>query len=188
MPVTDDHSSDVVQASTAPFQLARQDLLCFFIREAGIDQYPAVVRLQRVIGSMRTYNQLVDYARETQRDGKPLLARSSVRLPLADLKIDFEVGRNLAYRVAWMQGAGLVPNYEASVAKMFGSELVQRLANVGVGILGLGGQLAPGSPWAPLEGSIETLYLSSAALTIAAGTSEVQRNIIASRGLGLPRD
>jgi alkylation response protein AidB-like acyl-CoA dehydrogenase len=80
-----------------------------------------------------------------------------------------------------------VPNYEASVSKMYGSELAQRLANAGMQLLGLGGQLAPGSPWAPLQGRFETLYLGAAALTIAAGTSEIQRGIIAGRGLGLPR-
>ena len=62
-----------------------------------------------------------------------------------------------------------------------------RLANAGIEIMGLAGQLAPGSPWAPLAGTFETLYLNSAALTVAAGTSEIQRNIIAGRGLGLPR-
>ena len=143
--------------------------------------------IQRVIGSLRTYEQLVDYARQTKRDGAPLLAQPLVRHKLAELKIEFEVGRLLAYRVAWMQGRGQVPNYEASVSKMYGSELAQRLANAGMQIMGLGGQLAPGSPWVPLRGSFETLYLSAAALTIAAGTSEVQRNIIAGRGLGLPR-
>ncbi len=111
-----------------------------------------------------------------------------VRAKLADLRIEFEVGKNLSYRVAWMQNQTLVPNYEASVSKMFGSELSQRLANAGIEIMGLGGQLAPGSKWAPLAGKFETLYLSSAALTIAAGTSEIQRNIIAGRGLGMPRD
>ena len=144
--------------------------------------------IQRVTGSMRNYEELLSYARETERNGRPVARDPHVRHMLADLKIDFEVGRNLAYRVAWMQGQGLVPNYEASVSKMFGSELAQRLANAGVSIMGLAGQLAPGSPWAPLCGSFETLDLTASSLTVAAGTTEIQRNIIAGRGLGLPRD
>jgi alkylation response protein AidB-like acyl-CoA dehydrogenase len=138
--------------------------------------------IQRVIGSYKTYQQLADYARETKVTKNPL-----VRAKLAELKIEFEVGRLLSYRVAWMQAQQIVPNYEASVSKMYGSELAQRLANAGMQIMGLGGQLAPDSPYAPLRGSFETLYLAAAALTVAAGTSEVQRNIIAGRGLGLPR-
>ena len=144
--------------------------------------------IQRVIGSMRTYEQLVGYARETRQNGNPLLAQPLVRNKLADLKIEFEVGRLLSYRVAWMQSKGQIPNYEASVSKLYGSELAQRLAGAGVRILGMGGQLAPGSPWAPLKGRFENLYLAAAGLTVAAGTSEIQRNIIAGRGLGLPRD
>jgi alkylation response protein AidB-like acyl-CoA dehydrogenase len=70
---------------------------------------------------------------------------------------------------------------------MYGSELAQRLAQTGMRVLGLSGQLAPGSPYAALRGAIETLYLNAAGLTVAAGTSEIQRNIIAGRGLGLPR-
>ncbi len=143
--------------------------------------------IQRVIGSMRSYDMLVAYANETKRNGRPLSANAQVRAKLADLKIEFEVGRMLSYRVAWMQSQSIVPNYEASVSKMYGSELAQRLANAGVRIMGLGGQLAPGSPWAPLLGRFEELYIASSALTVAAGTSEIQRNIIAGRGLGLPR-
>ncbi len=93
----------------------------------------------------------------------------------------------LSYRVAWLQSQGQVPNYEASVAKMYGSELAQRLAGAGMDLLGLGGQLSPGSPHAALRGKVEALYLSAAALTVAAGTSEINRGIIATRGLGLPR-
>jgi alkylation response protein AidB-like acyl-CoA dehydrogenase len=70
---------------------------------------------------------------------------------------------------------------------MFGSELAQRLAGVGMELLGMGGQLAPGSAHAPLRGRVESLYLGAAALTIAAGTSEINRGIIATRGLALPR-
>jgi alkylation response protein AidB-like acyl-CoA dehydrogenase len=143
--------------------------------------------IQRVIGSRKTYEQLVTYTRETMRGGRLLIEHPLVRAKLADLRIEFEVGKNLSYRVAWMQNQTLVPNYEASVSKMFGSELSQRLANAGIEIMGLAGQLLPGSPWAPLKGKFETLYLNAAALTVAAGTSEIQRNIIAGRGLGLPR-
>jgi alkylation response protein AidB-like acyl-CoA dehydrogenase len=147
--------------------------------------------IQRVIGSYRNFQQLLDYARETARHGGGNGARviddPLVRNKLADLKIEFEVGRLLSYRVAWMQSQNIIPNYEASVSKMFGSELAQRLANAGVEVLGLGGQLAPESPHAPLAGRFESLYLGAAALTVAAGTSEVMRNIIAGRGLGMPR-
>jgi alkylation response protein AidB-like acyl-CoA dehydrogenase len=70
---------------------------------------------------------------------------------------------------------------------VYGSELSQRLAHAVVGIMGLYGVLAEGSPWAPLEAKLTTLYQSSVSFTIGAGTSEIQRNIIATRGLGLPR-
>ena len=79
------------------------------------------------------------------------------------------------------------PPDEAPVARLYGRGLARRGASVGGGVGGLGGQRAPGSPWAPLAGKIETLYLTAAALTIAAGTSEIMRGIIAGRGLGLPR-
>jgi alkylation response protein AidB-like acyl-CoA dehydrogenase len=65
--------------------------------------------------------------------------------------------------------------------------MVQRLAQVGMQMLGLYGQLEFHTRWAPLKGKIERLYLTSVSGTIAGGTSEIQRNIIAERGLGLPR-
>jgi alkylation response protein AidB-like acyl-CoA dehydrogenase len=141
--------------------------------------------IQRVIGGLRTYEQLVQFAAEHVRQHGPLPA--PIRHRLAELKIGYEVGRMLSYRVAWLQSQGRVPNYEASVSKMYGSELAQRTALTGMQLLGLAGQLAPGSPWAPLRGRIEAMYLTAAALTIAAGTSEINRGIIATRGLGLPR-
>jgi alkylation response protein AidB-like acyl-CoA dehydrogenase len=143
--------------------------------------------IQRIIGTYRTYDQLVQYAKTAQLGGKPVLAHQPIRHALAELKIEFEVGRLLSYRVTHMQAKQLVPNYEASVAKMYGSELAQRLANTGMRVLGTSAQLTPSSPYAALRGAIETLYLNAAGLTVAAGTSEIQRNIIAGRGLGLPR-
>ena len=93
----------------------------------------------------------------------------------------------IAARVAWMQSQGLVPNQEASASKLLGSEITQRISQVGIRLLGLYGQLNRGSKRAPLEGWIMAYYVNDVAASIRAGTSEVQRNIIATRGLGLPR-
>jgi len=97
------------------------------------------------------------------------------------------VGRLLSYRVAWLQSQGLVPNYEASIAKLYGTELQQRLANAGLHLLSAAGQFWPGAPSHRLARRLESYYLHAVALTIAAGTSEIQRSIIAIRGLGMPR-
>jgi len=109
------------------------------------------------------------------------------RLALADRGIEIQVGRYLSYRVASLQAAGRVPNYEASAAKLFASELSQRVAATGMRVLELYGQVWRGSRWAALKGRIARTYLTSVAETIGGGTSEIQRNIIAQRGLGLPR-
>jgi 3-oxocholest-4-en-26-oyl-CoA dehydrogenase alpha subunit len=143
--------------------------------------------IQRVIGGLRIYEQLVRYVAEPQPDGRRLIDDARIRTGLADLKIGFEVGRMLAYRVAWMQAQKRVPNYEASMSKLLGTELQQRLARFAINTLGLSGQLQPAAPSVPLAGRIPHYYLSTVSLTIAAGTSEINRNIIAQRGLGLPR-
>ena len=114
-------------------------------------------------------------------------ARTAHRLTVAALAVETEVARTLSYRVAGMLAQGLVPNQEASVLKLFLSELDQRIAAAGVRILGPFGQLLPGSPWERLHGHFALLALTTVARTIAGGTSEIQRNIIATRGLGLPR-
>ncbi len=126
--------------------------------------------------------------RETKTDGRPLIKEQAVRHKLAETNIEIEVGRYISYRVASIQARGQIPNYEASVAKVYHSELSQRLAQVGVSVLGLYGQLEPEAKWSRLKGRFERSYITSVGATIAAGTSEVQRNVIATRGLGLPRD
>ena len=72
------------------------------------------------------------------------------------------------------------------MSKIFGTELQQRVANFGINLMGPYGQVTDG-PWAPLAGRLAKEYLQTVSLTIAAGTSEINRNIIAQRGLGMPR-
>ncbi len=94
----------------------------------------------------------------------------------------------MAYRVTWLQSQGQVPNYEASMSKLFSSEVQQAITQAGVSVLGPHGALRRGSAGNPLlQGSMSEAYMATVSYTIAAGTSEVQRNIMATRGLGLPR-
>jgi len=108
-----------------------------------------------------------------------------LRLELADRIIEVELARLMAYHIVSMLGRGLIPNYQASMLKMFASELGQRISRTGMNVLGLYGGLYGRE--APMKGRISRSYLSTLGSTIAAGTSEIQRNIIATRGLGLPR-
>ena len=127
------------------------------------------------------------YAKDTKRNGQVLSQVPWVRNLMADRYIECEVARLIAYNVAYMQGEGLVPNKEASMSKVFGSETVQRVTKTCMEVLGMYGFLNRQDKWAPLEGRIQENWIMSFSGTIAAGTSEIQRNVIASRGLGLPR-
>ena len=145
--------------------------------------------INRMAAAVAPYERLLDHAKQPDSagEGRRIVDDEIDRLALADNAIEIEVARSLGYRVTWMQSANLVPNQESSMSKMFGSELQQRTARRGINMLGLYGQLRPGEDRAPLGGEFCRYYMSSVSLTIAAGTSEIQRNIIATRGLGLPR-
>jgi alkylation response protein AidB-like acyl-CoA dehydrogenase len=125
-------------------------------------------------------------------DLRAALARTSAsaahRAELAELYIASEVARMMSVQVASLQAAGKVPNYEASMVKLFTSELNQRTANAAVRFLGLRGILFAGSRGYEADGGrLARGYMGVIPSTIAGGTSEVQRTIIATRGLGLPR-
>ena len=138
-------------------------------------------------GMKQHVEELFEYAKAHADDPTSTLKTNPMlRYELADRMIETEVARMLSYRVASMQNRGLIPNYEASSLKLFSTELNQRIAKTAVHILGLYGQL--GGDTAPNRGRWLSNFLRSAAFTIEGGTSEIQRNIIAQRGLSLPRD
>ncbi len=137
--------------------------------------------------SHRLLDEICEYAGETRQNGQTLMQTPWVRNLVADRYIETEVARLMAYNVAYMQGEGLVPNKEASMSKVFGSEALQRTTVAGMEILGMYGALGRDEKWAPLSGRMQEHWMIAFSHKIAAGTSEVQRNIIAGRGLGLPR-
>lgn len=140
------------------------------------------------VSTFATGKRNVERLVEAAKDEASLISRNpAARFEIADRWIELQVGFNVAYRVPLLQSQGLVPNHEASVSKLYGSELTQRIAATGMSLLGPASQLAAGSPYARMGGAFSLLYLQATAATVAAGTSEIQRNIIAQRGLGLPR-
>ncbi len=139
------------------------------------------------VGNRKAVEDIVEYAREHSGQGDCTLTRNpAVRVELADRLLEANISRLMSYRVISMQSRGLIPNYEASMTKLFGSELTQRIANTSMKVIGLYGAIYGDK--APLRGRWGRGYLQSLGSTIAAGTSEIQRNIIANRGLGLPRE
>ncbi|MDO8615905.1 MAG: acyl-CoA dehydrogenase family protein [Dehalococcoidia bacterium] len=140
------------------------------------------------IGQRQSVEDMLHFARENRDNGVVRLnSDPMIRYELADRYVETEASMMLSYRLVSMQHKGLIPNYEASATKLYSMELNQRIANTSVKLLGLYGQLGRGSKWAPNKGRSEFQYLRSVANTIEGGTSEIQRNIVATRGLGLPR-
>ncbi len=142
--------------------------------------------VHRIAAARRNLDRLIEYARQTVRDGEALFKMPLVRHQLTSLFIEAQAVRLLAYRVLCLQSSGREVSYEVSIARLAGSLLQQHVASTAMDILGPFGQLDPGSKWAPLAG-FRREYLYSLGATVGAGTAEIQRNIIATRGLGLPR-
>ncbi|MCH8228750.1 MAG: acyl-CoA dehydrogenase family protein [Chloroflexi bacterium] len=131
--------------------------------------------------------ELVDYVRNEESLVSTIKTNPDVRSKLAGLSTDIEAARLLCYDVAWRQGQGEVPSSEASMSKVAGTEVYTRVLDYGLELLGMYGVLEPGSDQAELGGRFLKMRLFATSGPILAGTNEIQKNIIAQRGLGLPR-
>jgi alkylation response protein AidB-like acyl-CoA dehydrogenase len=137
--------------------------------------------------NQRLIEELVHYAKETKRNGEPLADDPLIRNELANVAVENEVARMVCYRIAWMYSKGLHPSYESSMSMVFASEVLRHMANVGMRILGHYGELDRDSKWTIMNARIMRMCLSSLSIGVGGGSNEIQRNIIAMRGLGLPR-
>ena len=141
------------------------------------------------IGGRQFIDRLIEYAKSD--DGSSRVEHGGLerqRGDLADHYTASEVMFSFSFRIASMQAAGLLPNYEASTGKMFYTELLQRISRTGIKLFGLYGNIwDKDDPYAPAAAEATQRNVHSVVMTIAGGSSEIQRNIIATRGLGLPR-
>jgi 3-oxocholest-4-en-26-oyl-CoA dehydrogenase alpha subunit len=133
------------------------------------------------------FDDLVAFTKEATVNGKPLSKDPLIRQKLAQLETEFEVLRHLYFQLAHMLDNGKVPNYQSSMEKLFFSELARRVPDAIFEIAGLATQIAESDKRTVLHGKAEYFYRWCLIETIVGGTSEIQRNIIAQRGLGMPR-
>jgi alkylation response protein AidB-like acyl-CoA dehydrogenase len=145
------------------------------------------VGIARYARAGRIIELLVDYATGVDSHGLRLAADPAVRAQLAELRIRYEAARLLSYRVLSLQAEGAVPAVEASIARLHNTQLEQLAGHVALEIFGLSGQLTHDDPDAPLGGIGHRQWVRNIPTTLTAGSLEVQKNIIAERGLGLPR-
>lgn len=130
---------------------------------------------------------LVQYTKENRRNGRVLADDHVVRQKLAQIAVEIEVGQCIEFQAFAAIVEGREPDFEAGIVKLVASELQQRLGYAAMDIMGFHGRLEEGSKWASLKGEISRLCRSGVLATIGGGTSEIIKNITATRGLGLPR-
>ena len=132
---------------------------------------------------------LCDYVAHAVRDGRPLRDDPVVRQRIAQLATQAEVARVLGLAfVNKSSKGGAAPTAEASAYKLYATELSKRLASASMDIGGPGAQLRVKTTDAPMEGRAESTYRYTVIDTIGGGASEIQKNVIARRGLGLPKN
>jgi alkylation response protein AidB-like acyl-CoA dehydrogenase len=129
---------------------------------------------------------LVAHLREAVRDGRPLREDARVRARVARIATELEVSRMLQRRVVAEALKGGVPTVASSQYKLYMNECGKRLASAALDLLGPEAALEAGQPDAPLRGRFARSYRYTVVDTLGGGTSEIQKNIIARRGLGLP--
>ena len=139
--------------------------------------------------SEKRFELLRDYVRTAERDGKPLRDDPIVRQKIAWLATQTEVARALGFKfLSESRKGGAAPTCEASMYKLYATEHSQRVANAALDICGAAGQLRVRTEEAPMKGRFEGTYRATVVETVGGGSSEIQKNIIARRKLGLPRN
>jgi alkylation response protein AidB-like acyl-CoA dehydrogenase len=152
----------------------------------------ATLMFERVSGGTRhpverTIRELIELAKSVEFDGIPAARHPYVRQKLAQFSIEGNCMRLSRYRSLTAQLRGKVPGAESSFGKLFATELNLRVAMFADELLGAYGILEPGSFGAVEKGRWSQRTLSARGLTVAAGSSEIQHNIIGERVLKLPK-
>ena len=140
------------------------------------------------VGAIRAlFEALVRHAASAEHGGSPLRDDPLLRDRLGALAAEIEAARQLAVNGVRIVARGGLPIHEAAMSKVYSGELLQRLAQAAIDLLGPVATLGEDAGLAILDGRIEQQLRRSIMMVVGGGTAEVQRNLSATRGLGLPR-
>jgi len=138
-------------------------------------------------GIRRNIEEAMEWARETEIDGKRVIDESWVKTRFAEIMVDLEALKLFNYHVIWLVTNGLPAHAESSIVKAFGAELNMRILGTLMQIMYQYGQLQTGSKWVPLKGRVEAAFRNGLIFVFGGGAAEIQRTIICMAGLGMPR-
>ncbi len=134
----------------------------------------------------RLFEEVRDWASKTERDGRRVIEEPWVQLHLAKVRAKLEALKLMNWKQAWALTRGSLNPADASAVKVYSSEFYVEAYRMLMEVLGPIGAIQRGSPEAVLRGNLEMRYRATLILTFGGGTNEVQRDIIAMAGLGLP--
>jgi len=143
--------------------------------------------IERLLQNYPIYEKLLNHVREMKNQGRNDEFYYWVRDQMAQLEIEYNAGRLLCYYTAWIVDQGRKPSAEAALTKAYCTLYEQRLNDVATQVLGSVSQICKGVQWSAFDGDLATAYLWAPSYTLQGGSVEVLKNIVAFRGLGLPR-
>ena len=143
--------------------------------------------MERLLQNYPVYMKLLTHVQEMKKTRKGDPFYEWVKDAVAQLEIEFNIGRLLCYYTAWTIDIGRKPTSEAALTKAYCNQYEQRLNDLATRVLGPASQIRGGSPWSPYDGEIGDCYLWSPSYTLQGGSVEVLKNIVALRRLGMPR-
>ena len=143
--------------------------------------------MERLLQNYPVYVKLLHHVQEMKKNRKGDPFYEWVKDSVAQLEIEFNIGRLLCYYTAWTIDIGRKPTSEAALTKAYCNQYEQRLNDLATRVLGPASQIRGGSPWSPYDGEIGDCYLWSPSYTLQGGSVEVLKNIVALRRLALPR-
>jgi len=135
----------------------------------------------------RLLDLLIEYTKETRRNGRPLCKDPVIRHKLAERAVEMETLRMFGMEIMWKMSKGMLPGYESARNKIYSNIVAENISVTGLEIIGAHSQVSPDSRWAKLKGRLQLLYTINPGWASAAGTEQIQKNVIGQFKLGLPR-